>query len=52
LQGGGITLNNQKGDEEFYVNVKELHSNEELLEINDIKIISIEVGLWSPITWR
>ena len=35
----------------FYVNVADLHSNEELLEINQIPIIVIEVGLWSPVTW-
>jgi len=44
-------LNNQSVDEGFYLNVKDLHSNEELLQINNIKIISIEVGLWSPLTW-
>ena len=39
-------------DDDFYVSVKELHSNAELLELNNIQIVSIEVGLWSPITWR
>lgn len=36
---------------DYYVNVKDLHTNEELLELNGVKIISIEVELWSPITW-
>lgn len=38
-------------DDDFYVNVADLHSNAELLELNEIPIISIEVGLWGPITW-
>jgi len=36
---------------DYYVNVKDLHTNEELLELNGVEIISIEVGLWSLITW-
>lgn len=38
-------------NKEYYVNVADLHTNEELIEINEIPIISIEVGLWSLITW-
>lgn len=35
----------------FYVNVADLHTNDELLELNRIQIISIEVGIWSLVTW-
>lgn len=38
-------------NDDYYVNVKDLHTNEELLELNGVEIISIEVGLWSLITW-
>ena len=51
VQGGKTMSNNEKPTENFYVKVKDLHSNEELLELNGIEIISIEVELWSPITW-
>ena len=35
----------------FYVNVADLHTNDDLLELNMIPIISIEVGIWSLVTW-
>ncbi|MEE1227224.1 MAG: hypothetical protein UHM08_09005 [Bacteroidales bacterium] len=38
-------------DYNYYVNVASLHTNEELLELNEIPIISIEVELWSLVTW-
>lgn len=50
LEVGGI-ISFSGIDEQYYVNVRDLHSNAELLELNKIPIISIEVELWSLITW-
>ena len=42
--------------DKFYVNVSNLHTKEELAEINEkmiikIPLIIVEVGIWSPIVW-
>lgn len=33
-------------DENYLVKVEDLHTSKELLEINQIPIISIEIGVW------
>lgn len=33
-------------DEDYLVRVKDLHTPKELLEINQIPIITVEVGVW------
>lgn len=35
-------------DENYFIKVKDLHTPKELLEINQIPIISIEIGVWEP----
>lgn len=35
-------------DENYLVMVKDLHTPRELLEINQIPIISIEIEVWEP----
>ena len=35
-------------DENYLIKVKDSHTPKELLEINQIPIISIEIGVWEP----